>query len=190
MWLILSASPPTFALILAAPSCAVVPSNIFILAPVKDESLQATPTMTIKQSALSGARSFLIKIELSMRSCRPFFDRCVWEREYIARTGEAEARERCVRPIFLAANGRDDLAPLETFHGFHCLDAIAGLGTVLADWGGDVSDNFSRSCGVRRQSEAATAFWIVLSGRFDRRSRAGLPTRRDCHRTPNRRGIL
>src|SRR6059036_1697347 len=92
MWLILSASPPTFALILAAPSCAVVPSNMFIFAPGKDESLQATPTKTIKQRAPTGARSFRI------------------ERVY-SQGGRSETRERCVRPIFLAANGRDYLAP-------------------------------------------------------------------------------
>src|SRR6267143_7072724 len=46
--------------------------------------------------------------------------------------------------------------------------------------------NHSNTCGVRRQSEAATALWIFVTlfkGNLLNPKRC-LPTRRDCHRSP------
>src|SRR5207237_5428435 len=88
MRLTFGVSLPTFVLIRAAPSCALAPSNIFIFVPVRDESLHATPTNAIRQSAPIGARSLSFEFESNMRAF--LSTDALGTREYITRSSEAE----------------------------------------------------------------------------------------------------
>src|SRR6266436_8999005 len=93
MRLTFSASPPTFALILAAPSWAFVPSNIFIFAPVKDDSLHATPNRTSRPTEPIALQPFSRESGLGIGrflSVEEYSHTTLRGKEYIPGEGRAE----------------------------------------------------------------------------------------------------